>query len=34
VTLRDDLLEFLRSAPDFDVLELRRADDHGRKPTL
>jgi antitoxin Phd len=24
------LVEFIRSAPDFDVLDLRRATDHGR----
>jgi prevent-host-death family protein len=26
----DDLVEFLRSAPDFDLLDLRRVDDEGR----
>jgi prevent-host-death family protein len=30
----DNLVEFLRSAPDFDLLDLRRAPDHGREPTL
>jgi prevent-host-death family protein len=26
----DDVVEFLRSAPDFDLLDLRRVDDVGR----
>jgi prevent-host-death family protein len=30
----DDLVEFLRSAPDFDLLELRRTSDRGRGPAL
>lgn len=30
----DDFLEFLRSAPDFDLLDLRRADDRGREVAL
>jgi antitoxin Phd len=28
------LVEFIRSAPDFDALDLERAVDHGRKPEL
>lgn len=30
----DDLIEFLRSAPDFDLLDLRRASDGGREIEL
>ena len=30
----EDLVEFLRSAPDFDLLELDRASDQGREPAL
>jgi prevent-host-death family protein len=30
----DNLVEFLRSAPDFDLLDLRRASDRGREPAL
>ena len=30
----DNLVEFLRSAPDFDLLELERASDGGREPVL
>lgn len=30
----DDLIEFLRTAPDFDLLELRRAPDRGRELSL
>ena len=30
----DNLLEFLRAAPDFDLLDLRRASDRSRKPPL
>lgn len=30
----DNLVEFLRSAPDFDLLDLRRATDRGREPVL
>ena len=30
----DDLIAFLRSAPDFDLLDLRRAEDYGREPEL
>jgi antitoxin Phd len=30
----DDLIRFLRSAPDLDLLELRRSDDRGREPAL
>jgi antitoxin Phd len=30
----DNLVEFLRSAPDFDLLDLRRASDRGREPSL
>jgi prevent-host-death family protein len=30
----DDLVAFLRSAPDFDLLELRRAGDLGREPAV
>jgi prevent-host-death family protein len=29
-----NLVEFLRSAPDFDLLDLRRASDRGREPAL
>lgn len=29
-----DLLEFIRSAPDFDLLDLERADDTGRELDL
>ena len=29
-----DLVEFLRSAPDFDLLDLHRASDRGREPNL
>ncbi|MGH2895042.1 MAG: type II toxin-antitoxin system prevent-host-death family antitoxin [Solirubrobacteraceae bacterium] len=28
------LVEFIRSAPDFDLLDLRRAGDHGRDVQL
>jgi antitoxin Phd len=31
---RDNLVEFLQSAPDFDLLDLRRAVDGGREPAL
>jgi antitoxin Phd len=31
---RPSLVEFIRSAPDFDVLELDRADDRGRDVEL
>jgi antitoxin Phd len=31
---RDNLVEFLRSAPDFDRLDLRRTSDRGREPGL
>jgi antitoxin Phd len=30
----DNLVDFLRSAPDFDLLDLRRATDRGREPAL
>jgi prevent-host-death family protein len=30
----DNLVDFVRSAPDFDQLELRRAADEGREPSL
>jgi prevent-host-death family protein len=30
----DDLVKFLRAAPDFDQLELRRARDRGRESAL
>jgi antitoxin Phd len=30
----ESLVDFLRSAPDFDLLDLRRASDRGREPTL
>jgi hypothetical protein len=30
----DDLVKFLRAAPDFDQLELRRWRDHGREHAL
>jgi PHD/YefM family antitoxin component YafN of YafNO toxin-antitoxin module len=30
----DDLIAFLRSTPDFDLLDLRRAEDHAREPEL
>jgi len=30
----DDLVEFVRAAPDFDQLELRRTGDTGREPSL
>jgi antitoxin Phd len=30
----DNLIEFLRSAPDFDLLDLRRASDGGREIAL
>ena len=30
----DNLLEFLRAAPDFDLLDLRRASDRSREPAL
>lgn len=30
----ENLVEFLRSAPDFDLLDLRRASDRGREPAL
>jgi antitoxin Phd len=30
----DDFVEFLRSAPDFDLLDLQRASDRGREPEL
>jgi prevent-host-death family protein len=31
---RDNLVEFLRAAPDFDLLDLRRASDRGRQLAL
>ncbi len=31
---RDNLVEFLRAAPDFDLLDLRRAADRGRELEL
>jgi antitoxin Phd len=31
---RGDLIAFLRSAPDFDILDLRRTEDYGRDPEL
>ena len=30
----DNLVDFLRSAPDFDLLDLPRATDRGREPAL
>jgi antitoxin Phd len=30
----DDLVDFLRSAPDFDLLDLQRPSDRGREPAL
>lgn len=30
----ENLVEFVRSAPDFDLLDLRRASDGGREPAL
>ena len=30
----DNLVEFLRSAPDLDLLDLRRSSDQGREPAL
>jgi prevent-host-death family protein len=30
----DDFVEFLRSGPDLDLLDLGRARDRGREPTL
>jgi antitoxin Phd len=30
----ESLVDFLQSAPDFDLLDLRRASDRGREPTL
>jgi prevent-host-death family protein len=30
----DDLVDFLRAGPDLDLLDLRRASDRGREPTL
>ena len=30
----ESLVEFMHSAPDFDLLDLRRASDRGREPRL
>ena len=30
----ESLVDFLQSAPDFDLLDLRRASDRGREPKL